>query len=215
MIHIKVSPYSIEPCFGNKGCPNSIHNTEQLIKELKDILEKEKIEDFLLNSVKGKLKMHNTFRVGIANCPNACSQVHIKDFGIIVRAKVRYIKEKCNICGKCVRACPDSSINIKNDEIEINFDKCSKCGLCAKICPEKAIVIDKIGYSIIIGGKLGRHPSLAITLNDFITDIDKVLDFFKKVIYFYKKNSKNGERVGTIIQRIGIHNFLNSIGGER
>ena len=207
----EVKPVTIEPCFGNKGCPNSISNSENLIKKIQQIINEEKLEDFILSKVNGKLKMHNTFRIGIANCPNACSQVHIKDFGIILKAKVKYIQEKCNLCKKCVKTCPDRAIYFEENKITIDYDKCLSCGLCARICPEQAIIVEKTGYQVLIGGKLGRHPFLAIEIKNFVENDEKLLDIFRKVLYFYKENNISGERLGAIIQKKGLSEINENI----
>ena len=80
--------------------------------------------------------------------------------------------------------------------------------MCAKICPEGAIIIKNIGYSILAGGKLGRHPSLALEIENYTQDEEKLLDYFKKVLYFYKQECKSGERLGSIIQKTGQDQFL-------
>ncbi len=209
----EISPYKIEPCFGNKGCPNSLINTEYFIKEFEKILKEEKIDEFILSKTNGKLKMHNSFRIGIANCPNACSQVHIKDFGIIVRAKISYESDKCNLCKKCIKICPDNALKIQEEKIIIDESKCLKCGLCTRVCPESALFIEKIGYSILIGGKLGRHPSLALQIENFIEEKEKVVDIFKKVLYFYKENNKSGERLGTILKRTDLKALIQYLKG--
>jgi dihydroorotate dehydrogenase subfamily 1 len=49
-------------------------------------------------------------------------------------------KEKCTSCGKCVKSCAYSAINIK-DKAVINTTKCFGCGLCLTRCPEAAIEI--------------------------------------------------------------------------
>ncbi len=206
----KVEPFYVEECFGNKGCPNSIKNTKELAEKLKKTLKEEKIDEFILSKVNGKLKMHNSFRVAIANCPNACSQVHIKDFGIIVRAKIGYNEDNCNLCKKCVKICPEKAIKIENEKIKIDEKECLKCGLCAKMCPEKALFIEETGYSILIGGKLGRHPSLAVEIENFIQNDENVIDIFKKVLYFYKQNNISGERLGTILSKTDL-NYMKQI----
>ncbi|NTV89932.1 MAG: electron transfer flavoprotein subunit alpha [Clostridiales bacterium] len=47
-------------------------------------------------------------------------------------------KQKCNLCGKCVEACPFKALEEKAGAIEINA-ACKMCRICIKKCPEGAI----------------------------------------------------------------------------
>ncbi len=49
---------------------------------------------------------------------------------------VDYIK--CNLCQKCVEACPFAAIDVIDDKIEFN-EACKVCKICIKQCPEGAI----------------------------------------------------------------------------
>mgnify|MGYP001546099761 CR=1 FL=1 len=45
----------------------------------------------------------------------------------------------CTLCGKCVRECPVSALEITTDLVKFNFDLCIGCGQCATGCPVSAI----------------------------------------------------------------------------
>ena len=204
-----IKPVLFETCFGNKGCPNSLGNTENIINELKKIAERENLEEFILDKIRGKLKQHNTFRIGISNCPNACSQVHIKDFGIIQRVKIEIDHFSCTLCGKCVKTCFERALKL-GDKLEYIESNCIGCGMCEKVCEYNSIKIKETYYSILAGGKLGRHPMLAIEI--FKTkSLRDIIEIFEKVIKYYKKENIMGERLGSIIQRKGVRDFLTEI----
>ncbi len=56
------------------------------------------------------------------------------------------------------------------------------------------------GFKILIGGKLGRHPRLAMELPG-IFNPEETLAKVKELIRFYKKKSLNGERFGAVLEK--------------
>ncbi len=47
-------------------------------------------------------------------------------------------KQKCNLCGQCVEACPFKALEAGNEGIEVNA-ACKMCRICIKKCPLGAI----------------------------------------------------------------------------
>ena len=55
-------------------------------------------------------------------------------------------KEKCVLCGKCVKICRESEHNAlseNNKQIVLDKEKCVGCSLCSHICPKNAISMHK------------------------------------------------------------------------
>jgi uncharacterized Fe-S center protein len=52
------------------------------------------------------------------------------------------LSSNCKSCGKCIKICPASAVNITNKLANINKDKCIGCCECLTICPFRAIEID-------------------------------------------------------------------------
>lgn len=53
--------------------------------------------------------------------------------------------DKCNLCGLCIKVCPDQSLVMVSDKIEENpgaIYGCIGCGHCVSICPEDAIMVE-------------------------------------------------------------------------
>jgi anaerobic sulfite reductase subunit C len=194
---------TIEQCNGNNGCPNSIINSNNLIKEIEQIVKLEKLEENIQSRIKGPVRQHHTFRISIANCPNACSQVQIKDIGIIAKVKIDINIDKCINCGKCVKTCFERSLTMTDNVLNFNKRKCIGCGMCIKVCKEKVITIANTGFQILAGGKLGRHPMLAVEVSRF-TSLEDTIDIIRKIINYYKENSIFGERLGAIFQKKNI-----------
>ncbi len=62
---------------------------------------------------------------------------------------IEVIREKCNGCELCLKACAYDAIVIVDKMAEIDLDKCPLCGACVSACPFDAIFIRKYGQKTI------------------------------------------------------------------
>ncbi|MCK5311456.1 MAG: 4Fe-4S binding protein [Desulfobacteraceae bacterium] len=199
----EVKGFEITTCFGGSGCPNSANPCAELAKDIETIFEKADILGFLKENVKTGLKFHHEFRVSLSDCPNACSRPQIGDIGIIGAVLPGLSEEECTLCNACVEVCDENAItlNEEDEKPDINFDQCLMCKKCINVCPSGTIIEKEKGYRVLLGGKLGRHPRLAMEIQHLHSH-DQVLDIVKKCIKFYKKNSKNGQRFSHLLTSI-------------
>ncbi len=234
----EIKGYQADRCFGASGCPHGANDCGKVLERAEALLQSKKILDFLKQHVKGDLKFHHEFRLSAADCPNACSQPQIKDFGIIGAVKPEITDAPCIGCGACLHACPDHAISFINpsetaesshlnseeknqkeartsDESHkpskpiIDTDACLVCGKCIKVCPTGTLQEEKRGFRVMLGGRLGRHPRLAIPLPKIYTE-DEVIEILKRVLTFYKKNSTEGARFSKIFHAEDLNEFLDS-----
>lgn len=196
----EIKGYQVENCFGTGGCPNKTFEAVELVNTIEEIFKKEALLSFLKQRVKGSLKFHHEFRVTFAECPNACSQPQIKDIGIIGAIVPFVTHEECTECGACIEACKEKCIvlNHNTKKPDIDFRACLYCGQCIKKCPTGTIQKKNKGFRIQLGGKLGRHPRLALELNGIFSE-NQVIDIVKYCIRFYRDNSRHGERFSTLL----------------
>ena len=190
----EIKGFQVDTCFGPQGCPHQI-SSSNLPDEIENLLKKENLLGFLRNAVTGDLKFHHEFKVTLSDCPNACSQPQIKDIGII-GAKAPFVTDnECITCMECVNVCKENAITIDEDcnKPAIEFQLCVKCGACIDACPTGTIDVQKQGYRIQLGGKLGRHPRLAKELPGIFSK-EEVLKIVSRCIDYYKINSQGGER---------------------
>lgn len=200
----EIKGYQLDACFGSNGCPNQILNSgkQGIQNRIEDLLKKEDLLGFLRDQVSGDLKFHHEFKITVSDCPNACSQPQIKDIGII-SAKTPCITDiECITCMECVNICKEAAVTF--DEAKnipkIDFHLCVHCGQCIDVCPTQTIDVQKQGYRILLGGKLGRHPRLAEELPGIFSE-PEVLDIVRRCIKYYKANSRSGERFANLLAR--------------
>jgi anaerobic sulfite reductase subunit C len=192
-----IKGYQIETCFGAGGCPNRAHAGDGLMEKLEALLAEEALLDFLKKEVKGPLKYHHEFRITLADCPNACSQPQIKDIGIIGACVPEITQSPCSQCEACVTACREQAIILEAGSPAIQFDRCLSCGQCIQVCPTGTLGPAVLGYRVLLGGKLGRHPRLARELSGIFSE-EAVLAIVKDCLSFYRSHSKGGARFAEI-----------------
>ncbi len=199
----EVRGFQVETCFGGTECPNRAVTHENLAEAVEDILRRRNLKQFLKERVKGPLKMHHELRVSISDCPNACSRPQIADLGLIGARRPRVTETPCLECGGCGEACPEKSISLPgNSSVCIDYRRCLSCGACIRVCPTGTLEEEEIGYRILVGGKLGRHPRLARELPG-IYPRQEALKMIERCLDFYQKECRKGERLGEILERTG------------
>ncbi len=200
--------YHVRPCAGATGCPLTVVDSRALADRLAAVMEARDVAGRKAAALKGPILSHQRFKVSVAGCPNGCPEPHIKDFGIIGRARVVVGPGECTGCQRCVRACPDAAIAVADKQPVIDRDRCLDCGRCAQVCPTEALVIEATGYSVLVGGKLGRHPQLA---REWIpwTDEAGVERAFEAALDLWLSEDGHGERLGAILERVGWEALIN------
>lgn len=196
----QIKGYDVSSCFGANGCPNVACDTTKLVREIETLFKKADLLSFLKQNVKGDLKFHHEFRVVLADCPNACSRPQIADIGIIGAAGPGVSDIPCTLCNGCVDACAEDAIRLdmENEIPVIDSEKCLLCGKCMDACPTQTLEKDQTGFRVMLGGRLGRHPRLAMEVPGIQTH-EQTLDIVKKAIAFYKHHSKDGQRFSHIL----------------
>ncbi len=195
----EVQGYRVEGCFASGGCPNRIGDGSRLLERIEGVLRKADLLSFLRATVDGPLKFHHEFRVSLAECPNSCSQVQIKDVGILAASVPRLTEAPCSACGSCVEACPDDAVSLEGQgPPEIDFWRCMRCGRCVAACPTGTLAESVAGYRVQLGGKLGRHPRLARQLPGIYSE-DQVVAIVEACVALYKEKSRHGRRFAEVL----------------
>ncbi len=134
------------------------------------------------------------------------------------------------LCLRSVKICPATHFckRAQQDAVTLGFELDKryhgmtlpskfKMGVsgCMNSCSESAVkdlglIGTPKGYKILIGGNAGVKPRIADLLVENIPQ-EEVLDIVDKVVNYYKENGKNYERLGTMIERLGLETVKEAI----
>lgn len=81
------------------------------------------------------------------SCPLRCKWCHNPE-GLSNKIEILYNRDKCGLCGECIKRCPKSAIHIKDGVIVTDMEKCSLCGECTYYCVNGSREIAGKKYSV-------------------------------------------------------------------
>lgn len=192
--------FTIKKCF---NCPNRVADLDKLEGALRKVLEDSGFNARLGTRVDTSRPLHHQmFHVAVAGCPNSCSQPQIKDFGAQGQAQP-VVAGDCDGCGACVEACPEKAVTVESGAAVIDRGTCLNCGQCARACPTGAMRIQKTGYRVLIGGKLGRHPRLATEMLSLAKE-EETSAALRRCVEVFLTEGRPGERFGSLVEKINF-----------
>jgi NAD(P)H-nitrite reductase large subunit len=134
------------------------------------------------------------------------------------------------LCVRSVRTCPGTTycrlgqqdalgMGLKLDKIYHGMQLPGKFKMavsgCNLSCSESwvrdiGLIGKKGGWTIVIGGNVGAEPRIA---KELISDLDDTgaTSTIGKIVAYYSQNAKKGERLGKMIDRIGMEPFEKSV----
>jgi dissimilatory sulfite reductase (desulfoviridin) alpha/beta subunit len=115
-----------------------------------------------------------------------------------------------------VRVCREGAISFPEDAPVVDETRCLSCGQCLSVCPTGALRETARGYRILVGGKLGRHPKLAVELPG-IHPVEEAVQIVERCVECYQRHCQSGERFGEILDREGCERIAQDLvgGGEK
>ncbi|QHI70001.1 4Fe-4S dicluster domain-containing protein [Tichowtungia aerotolerans] len=153
-------------------------------------------------------------KFGVTGCPNNCGKARESDIGIMGMRTPKWDSEKCIRCNACIKLCPVQAITGKDDRYERDESTCIHCSVCSVLCPAKAWGPESTGYTLLIGGTLGKKPRLGIPLKTNIQTSEELFELIEQTLLFYKANGKPKERLGHVINRMGEDAVIQAILSE-
>ena len=149
-------------------------------------------------------------KIGVVGCANNCAKANINDIGILGRTVPRFEIDKCVGCGMCVNSCRQKALKVVDKKIVHDRDLCVDCGECVRVCKLGAAIAKEKGAEIFVGGRFGRGIRIGDSLGrifkeeDIINQVDKIMDYYRKV-------GQKGERISGVMDRIGKDKFIEEV----
>ncbi|MGB8478727.1 MAG: dissimilatory-type sulfite reductase subunit alpha [Acidobacteriaceae bacterium] len=168
------------------------------------------------------------FKFKFSGCPNDCvASIARSDLAIIGTWKDDIQQDDAavaeyaaagldiekDVCGHC----PSKCMEWDGKKLTIGNRECVHCMHCINVMPKALRPGKEKGAAILIGAKapIVQGALLASVLVPFVP-ADELLDTIKeltsRVWDFWNEYGKNRERIGELIQRVGMANFLDAIG---
>ncbi|MBI5561255.1 MAG: 4Fe-4S binding protein [Deltaproteobacteria bacterium] len=182
-------------CGGCEYNPNGLTDTQ-------------KMSDMVDKKFFGTRTPHK-FKTSFSGCPIDCARTKEMDLGFQGVVEPVWDEGPCTGCTICSEACKEDAIASHPESGKPIFDpkKCLYCGDCIRACPTEAWKPKRYGHIARVGGRHGRHPLEAIEVCKFLPD-EKVPDAIHKTVEWYNANGRRGERIGLVLKRVGIKNYL-------
>jgi sulfite reductase alpha subunit len=168
------------------------------------------------------------FKIKCAGCPNDCvASIARADLSIIGTWKdeiqqddaalTQYAASGLDIQKDLCQRCPTRCIEWDGKKLTIDNGECVRCMHCINVMPRALRPGKERGATILIGSKapIVQGALLSSVLIPFVPAaelFDTIKELLSRVWEFWNEYGKNRERVGELIQRVGMANFLDAIG---
>lgn len=163
----------------------------------------------------------------MAGCPNDCvASIARADFSVIgtwrdnIRldqaAVAEYAEKGMDIQSDVIRRCPTRCMKLDGNTLSINDSQCTKCMHCINVMPKALRPGTDTGACILIGAKapIVQGAILSSVLVPFMKiepPYEELKDLVEKIWEFWDEHGVARERIGELIQRVGLGNFLEAI----
>ncbi|RDU23428.1 (4Fe-4S)-binding protein [Anaerosacchariphilus polymeriproducens] len=159
------------------------------------------------------VNLPHKFKIAVGGCPNSCMKPSLNDFGIEGHKAPDYNMEACKGCKVCniEKSCPMKACKLIDGKMRIDTRICLTCGVCSGKCPFNAVKRhDKVQYQIYLGGTWGKKTRVGTPLSRLVSE-EEISPLLEKTILWYIENGNSKERLGAVIDRIGVENMEQSL----
>lgn len=175
------------------------------------------------------------FKFKFSGCANDCANaIHRSDFAVIgtwadqIRIDQEEVKRyvardgRKTIFENVVALCPTRAVSLNDDDtLSIDDESCVRCMHCINALTKALEPGRERGVTILIGGKrtLKIGDLIGTVVVPFLRletdqDYETLRALAAQVLDFFAEHALEHERIGEMIERIGLVNFLEGIGVE-
>ena len=170
------------------------------------------------------------FKIKISGCPNDCvAAIARSDFTVIgtwrdslridQKAVQDYVKNGFDVKGLVVDKCPTDALawDETKKELKVIPEDCVRCMHCInKMTKAIRPGLDR-GATILMGGKApvikgAMLSSVIIPFMKMEPPYTEVKELLRKIWEWWDENGRPRERVGELIEKVGLRTFLKAIG---
>jgi len=170
------------------------------------------------------------FKIKISGCPNDCvAAIARADLTIIgtwrdslkidQKAVQEYVKKKFDVKGLVVDKCPTNALtwDSKTKKLKVKAAECVRCMHCINKMTKAIRPGDDKGVTILIGSKapIVKGAMLSSVLIPFMKvepPYTEIKDLTRKIWEWWDEHGRPRERVGELIERMGMRVFLKAMG---
>ncbi len=142
-------------------------------------------------------------KFGVTGCPNNCGKAREADIGIMGARTPEWIGTDCVQCDACIQFCVADAITKDGDRYIRDEEKCIRCSACSVRCPKGCWQPNSFGYTVLIGGTLGKRPRLGTPLTEPVATEAEALELVDRTVSYYKEHGQPRERLGHMLDRLG------------
>lgn len=170
------------------------------------------------------------FKIKISSCANDCvASIARADLAVIGtwRGKIQieaqevkaYSEAGLKIKEEVIDLCPTKCMAWDEDkkELKINDGDCTRCMHCINLMPKALRPGKEKGATILIGGKapILQGALLSWVIVPFMKmepPYEEFKDLAERIMDWWDENGKSRERIGELINRLGMRTFLKAVG---
>jgi sulfite reductase alpha subunit len=128
----------------------------------------------------------------------------------VTKQKVDIQKEVCDLC-------PTKCMEWDGKTLKIFDKECTRCMHCINVMPRALRPGLDRGATILVGAKApilegAQMSSVVIPFMRIEPPYEEFKEFVEKMWEWWDENGRNRERLGELIQRLGLRSFLDAIG---